>query len=383
MAVVATRTEAADDHARPSTLEIAPKRVPPVMMWAVGGAAILAFQAYLMVKWVTGPYFKHVAAGPTPVPGWMHAELIAWQALSIPAAFGLIYWLFLRPWWKERRVGVDGLIAVAGISLAVQDPLSTWAQPWFTYNSSMLNFGSWVAEMPGVSAFHAPGAMVDEPVLFIFAAYVYVFVAVAAFGSWIMRRTRARYPRISSPALIGVCVAVMALVDLVLEGLIFLRLGVYEYAGGHWALLGEHSYAKYPLEEMVTMAPVFTAAACLRFFPDDRGHTIVERGLDQVQAGAGRKLALRVLATVALLNVAMGCLYTLPNTVMSINQPSWPKDLQQRSYLTDAVCGAGTDRVCPGPLTPVLRNGGIHLGPDGQAIVPDGVTPPSIIPFHR
>ena len=373
----------ADGHVRRSAPEVEPIRIPAVMMWALAGAAILGFQAYVMIDWVTGPYFKRVPAGPTPVPGWMHAELIAWQALSIPAALALIYLFFVRPWVKERRVGVDGLIAVAGVSLAFQDPISSWAQPWFTYNSSMLNFGSWVADMPGMSAFHAPGAMVDEPVLFVFAAYAYIFVAVAAFGSWIMRRTRKRYPRIPAPALICVCLGVMAVVDVVLEGMIFLRLGVFEYPGGHWALWGQHGYAKYPLEETITIAPVFTAAACLRFFLDDRGHTLVERGLDELHAPARRQLALRVLATVAFLNVAMALLYTLPNPALSINQPSWPRGLQQRSYLTDGVCGAGTDRVCPGPATPVVRSGGIYLGPNGRAVVPSGLAPPAIIPFKR
>jgi hypothetical protein len=362
---------------------VVPKQVPAVKLWALSGAAILLFQAYVMINWVTGPYFKRVPAGPTPVPEWMHAELIAWQVLSIPAALGIIYWFFVRPWRRERRVGVDGLIAVAGLSLSFQDPISAWAQPWFTYNSSMLNFGSWVAGMPGMSAFHAPGAMVDEPVLFIFAAYVYIFVGVAALGSWFMRRVRARYPRISAPALIGVCLGFIALFDLVLEGIIFLPLGVFEYPGGHWALWGQHGYAKYPLEEMITIVPVFTAAACLRFFLNDRGQTVVERGLDEVSGSASRKLLLRVLATVAFVNVAMACFYTIPNTVLSVDQPSWPHGLQQRSYLTDGVCGAGTNRVCPGPTVPVVRNGGSYLGGHGRLITPALVAPVKIIPFTR
>jgi hypothetical protein len=151
---------------------IEPKRIPPVKMWALAGGLILAFQAYVIINWVTGPYFRRVPQGPSQPPGWMRAELIGWQVLSIPAALGIIYWFLVRPWRRERRVGIDGLIAVAGVSLAFNDPISAWAQPWFTYNSYMINFGSWVAGMPGMSAYHAPGAMVQEPILFIFAAYV-------------------------------------------------------------------------------------------------------------------------------------------------------------------------------------------------------------------
>jgi hypothetical protein len=134
---------------------------------------------------------------------------------------------------------------------------------------------------------------------------------------------------------------------------------------------------------MLTMAPLFTAAACLRFFTDDRGHTIVERGIDTITVSALRVLALRVLATIAFVNVAMACLYTIPNTILSINQPSWPTGLQQRSYLTDGLCGAATHRICPGPVTPIARNGGIYLSPNGHAIVPARVRPPAIVPFIR
>ena len=362
---------------------VEPNRVPAVKVWASAGALILVFQVYVIVKWIAGPYFKRVPTGPTQPPGWMKAELIAWQALSIPVALGLIYWLFVRPWRRERRVGIDGLIAVAAISLSFQDPISAWAQPWFTYNSYMINFGSWVAAMPGMSAYHAPGAMVQEPILFTSAAYVYAFLAAAAVGSFAMRRARARWPRMSWPSLIGICFATMCVFDFVLEGVIWLPLGVFEYPGGHWALLGMNSYHKYPLQEMLTVCGAFTAVASLRFFLNDRGQSVVERGLDEVKGSAGRKLGLRVLATVTFLNLAMLCCYTIPNTILSINQPSWPKDLQQRSYLTNFVCGAGTTIACPGPATPILRQGGAYLGAGGKLIVPRGVKLPAIVPFKK
>ena len=51
---------------------IAPDRVTvPVKWWAALGAGILAFQAFVLARWLTGPYFKHVDPGPTPLPGWM------------------------------------------------------------------------------------------------------------------------------------------------------------------------------------------------------------------------------------------------------------------------------------------------------------------------
>jgi hypothetical protein len=347
------------------------------------GGLILAFQAYTVINWVSGPYFVRVPQGPSELPTWMKIELILWQVLSIPAALALIYFFVVRPWRREGRVGVDGLIAIAAISVSWHDPISAYAQPWFTYNSYMVNFGSWVAGVPGMSAFHAPGAMVVEPIFFINSAYVYIFVGVAAFGAWVMRSVRARYPSIGNASLIGVCLLVVVVFDIILEGLIFLPLAVFEYPGGHWPLFFADEYHKYPLQEMITIVPVFTTAACLKFFLDDRGNSIADRGIDQIRGGSGKKLAMRLLATVAFLNMAMLLFYTVPNTVMSINQPAWPRDLQERSYLTNGVCGAGTDRSCPGPGTPIVRQGAPYLGPDGRMVIPPGTEPQPIIPFKH
>ena len=143
-----------------------------------------------------------------------------------------------------------------------------------------------------------------------------------------------------------------------------------------------NSYHKYPLQEMLTVCGSFTAVACLRFFHNDRGHSVVERGLDEVRGSAGRKLGLRVFATIAFMNLAMLCCYTIPNTIMSLNQPTWPKDLQQRSYLTNFVCGADTGgRLCPGPYVPIVRNTSAYEAPGGKLVLPAGARVPSILPF--
>lgn len=360
-----------------------PKRIAPVKLWAVLGAVFLAFQVFTVMRWVSGPYFERVPQGPSEPPTWMKIELIAWQALSIPVALTLLYMFVIRPWRRDGRVGVDGLIAIAAISVAWHDPISAYAQPWFTYNSYMLNYGSWVAGIPGMPAFHAPGAMVQEPILFIYSAYVYIFVGASALGAWIMRTTRKKFPATSAPSLIAVCFGMMILFDIVLEGVIFLPLGVFEYPGGHVPLLFGDTYHKYPLQEMLTIVPVFTAAGCLKFFVGDRGSSFVEKGIEKFRGGPGRTFLLRLLAVTAFLNVAMAGFYTIPNTILSLNQPEWPRDLQERSYLTDYVCGDGTDRACPGPNTPIIRQGAPYLGTDGKLVVPPGAEPPQIYKFQH
>jgi hypothetical protein len=333
---------------------VEPKRVPAVKLWAAGGVLTLAFMAYVVVNWVTGPYFKVVPTGPTPLPDWMKAEQTALQVILPAVALGCLYWFVARPWRRERRVGVDGIFAIAFLTLSFQDPLSSWAQPWFTYNSYPVNFGSWLAGVPGMSAYHAPGKMLVEPLLIIPAVYVIALLIANAVGCGAMRRARARWPRMSNPTLIGVCFLAMIVFDFIFEGILFLPLGIWE---------------------------TFTATASLRFFRDDRGHTLFERGIDEVNAPAGRKVALRALAIIAGCNLVMLCGYTIPNTIMSLNGHSWPKDLQQRSYLTTGICGAGTNRLCPGPTTPIVRNGGAYVGSNATLVVPPGARLEQIVPF--
>src|SRR5437867_8561711 len=143
---------------------IAPKRIPAYRLWAWAGGLIVAFQAYVIVKWVTGPYFERVPKGPSDPPTLMKLGLNAFQYGSIPAAAVILYLAFVRPYRRDGHVGTDGLLAVAFISLSFQDPLSSYVQPWFQYNSYLLNYGSWLNDMPGAQVFGQPGAMVHEPI---------------------------------------------------------------------------------------------------------------------------------------------------------------------------------------------------------------------------
>jgi hypothetical protein len=153
--------------------------------------------------------------------------------------------------------------------------------------------------------------------------------------------------------------------------------------GDDWPLLFAHTYHVYPLQENLTFAATFTVTASVRYFRDDKGYSIAERGIDELRVSEGRKLGLRILAMIALCNVAMLCFYTIPNTIMSVTAHAWPKDLQQRSYLTDFVCGAQTNRVCPGPTTPIVRNDGPWMGAGGMLVVPAGVKVQPIVPFKK
>jgi hypothetical protein len=355
---------------------------PAVKIWAGVGAALVLFFAYIVIDWVTGDYFKSVPQGASDTPGWMHVELIAWQVLSIPAVLALVYHFIVKPWRREKTVGIDGLLLIGGATMWVQDPWSSAVNHWFVYNTDMVNLGSWAHSLPWWNSYGKPGAMTSEPILFTPAAYVYIMLIGAAFGCMAMRRTRARYPHMGSATLVGVCFVVMCLFDVVLEGIIWLPLGVFEYPGGHWNLFPD-SYHPYPLNEMLTIGAVFTALASLRFFRDDRGHTVVERGVPKLGASPRKSLVLRALAVIAFMNVAMFAFYNVPNTMIGANSRAWPAEVQKRSYFTNGLCGQGTDRLCPGGSNPTITEHSVYPNADGGVTVPGGASSLKgrIVPF--
>lgn len=356
---------------------------PPVKIWAIVGAAVLAFIAWVLIRWVTGPFFAPVPSGPAEPPTSMKINLVFWQVASPLAALALLYWFVARPWIRDRTLGADGIFILSFSTLWFQDPLCNYAGSWVTYNSWMLNMGSWHSSVPGSASYAAPGQMLAEPLLLIPMLYVYFFWLACFGGSFVMRRAAARWPTLGKPALIGICLLAVLIFDLVLEGLIWMPGGAWSLPGGHLPVLFPGSYHQFVVNEWIPVSLTLTAVASMYHFRDDRGRTFAERGLDGVKAPSRRKLALQVLAVTGAVHVLMFLCYTGPNLVFAMNARPWPGDVQSRSYLTDYLCGPGTDRACPGPSVPNLRNnnseggsGSGYIGRDGGLRWPAGPVPP-------
>jgi hypothetical protein len=347
-----------------------PRETPPVKIWATLGGLILAFIVWVLFRWITGPYFQRVQPGPDPLPGWMKANLIFWQIASPLAAIALLVHFVARPLLRRRPLSTDGLFIIAFATLWFQDPLCNYAGSWVTYNAWMFNMGSWHASVPGSVSYAAPGHMLAEPLLLIPALYVYFFWLACVGGAWVMRRAAARWPQSAKLTLIGVCLATMVAFDLVLEGLIWMPGGVWALPGGV-PILFSGSFHQFTLNEWLPVSATLAAVASIRYFRDDRGMTIGERGADRLTATGGRRTAVRLLGVIAAVHLAMLGFYTLPNIFFGMNAYEWPVEIQNRSYLTDGICGPRTDRACPGPTVPNLRNDNSRGGSGSYYLRPD------------
>src|SRR5699024_6926281 len=139
----------------------------------------------------------------------------------------------------------------------------------------------------------------------------------------------------------------------------------------------------WPIYEGLMWGAVQAALCCLRYFTDDRGRTVVERGLDGVRGGFARQQFTRFLAIFAGVSACFFAFYMGPAQWIALHADPWPQDHQQRSYFTGGICGDGTDKPCPHPALPIPTNRSGYINGDGELVMPEGVSVPAIVPFER
>ena len=154
---------------------------------------------------------------------FMKAILFTWTADRgrLPIA---LWWFLIRPWRRERRITLDGMLFVSCGLLWFQDPLLNYFSTWSTYNTWMWNMGSWVQDIPGLGVVGEPGAMMAEPVLMNAPGYFFVLLCTML-GCWVMRLAKKRFPNINTFGLIGVVIAWTFFFDFVIEGLFLMPMG--------------------------------------------------------------------------------------------------------------------------------------------------------------
>jgi len=356
----------------------------PVRIWAALGGAILLFQLYVWISWLTGPNFERVPTGPSDPPTLMKTILITWTVVILAGLPVGIYFFIVRPWRRERRITLDGMLLVSCGLLFFQDPLLNYFNTWSTYNTWMFNRGAWTLDVPGWRSFGAPGHMMAEPLLMNGPGYSYGVLLCTILGCWVMRRVKARWPGIGNAGLIGVLIAWSFFFDLVIEGLFLMPMGLFTYPGAIRSLsLNAGTYYQWPIYEGVMWGGVQAGLCALRYFTDDRGRSFVERGLDRIQGGFVRQQGLRFLAIFAACSTFFFVFYNIPAQWFAMHTDPWPADIQKRSYFLMGVCGDGTGRLCPDPSLPIPGNDTATITPDGKVILPPGKELPKIVPFSK
>jgi hypothetical protein len=358
-------------------------KVKPVTVWAAVGGAVLLLQLYVWIRWITGPYFTRVPAGPSDPPTYMKALLTTNAVVMCVGLPFVIWWFIIRPWVRERRITLDGILFVSCALFFFQDPLLNYFNTWCTYNTWLWNRGSWSSHIPGWVSPESPGRQVAEPLLINATGYGMVLVLAIA-GCWFMRRIKARWPGISNVGLILLTYAAAFVADFVMEAGFMLPFGLYTYPGSIRSVtVFAGTYHQWPIYEGLMWGGVMTALTCLRYFTDDRGRTVVERGLDQVRGGFAKQQLVRFLAIFAAVSGCFFFFYNIPAQWIGMHSDPWPADHLKRSYFNGGICGDGTDVPCPDPTLPIPTKRSGYIDTDGKLVLPDGVGLPQTVPIER
>lgn len=359
-------------------------KVKPVQIWAAAGGALLVLQLYVWIRWVTGPYFQRVPAGPTDPPMYMKAFL---TMNSVVVCVGLpiaIWWFIVRPWRRERRITLDGMLLVSMGLMFFQDPLLNYFNTWCTYNTWLFNRGSWSSNIPGWVSPEEPGHQVPEPILVNAPGYAAGVLMITIFGCWVMRRIKSRWPNISNLRLIVATYAFTFVLDFVMEAGFMLPFGLYSYPGAIRAVsFSAGTYHQWPVYEGLMWGGVQAGLCSLRFFTDDRGRTVVERGLDHVRGGVARQQLSRFLAVFAGVSACFFFFYNVPAQWVGMHADPWPADHLKRSYFNGGICGDGTNVPCPDPVLPIPTKRSGFIDSNGKLVLPEGSRLPPTVPFER
>jgi hypothetical protein len=341
----------AEEPSSSSASPVAVKSLKPITFWAVLGILFVLLQAYVYTDWLTGPTFS-IAHPTEPVPTitkfWCWALQIG---TGITFTSVLVY--VIRQCRRERRLTFDAMLAIAWAAVAWQDLIVNLIRPTFFYNSYLISFTSWGPSIPGWISPNGSG--LPEPIFLAGFGYmdsVFFCMIICA----VMRLAKRRMPSLNAIGLIAVAIAMGAVLDLALE-VACVRTKLWAYPGTIQSLSlwgGEHH--QFPIYESLLWGSVWAAAACLRYFRDDKGRSVVERGADSLAASNKWRTALRAFAVIGFVN-AMYVVYNVMMSFIALQIDQTPAGYPE--YLRNGLCGPGTAWACPGPDVPIPMNGNV------------------------
>jgi hypothetical protein len=325
----------------------------PVGVLAGLGAVLLLLELVVLWKWISGPNFERVPVGASPMEGWRSVLLQAMQIGFTLGGIVALYFFLLRPWLRERRLTFDGLLALSTLLVSIYDPMSSYFHYWFTYNAFFLNRGSAVTEIPGWVPFAEPAHQIAWPMLLIPGEYVVLFVVLSMLGCWILRSMHRRWSHVRGISWIAGTTVFFTLcaMSVLLEGFLLLPLGVYQMSGfTPFEFLGNHNAMK----NFVFFGLAFTASSLVRYYRNDRGQTIVERGAERITSTRMANTA-RFLSVFAFVQLLMFFLYHFPVALWTLAEKDapWQDSMIENTWMNNGICGAATPRLCPGQMEPL------------------------------
>ena len=344
---------------RKETSLAGPKNVPVKVFAGLGVLISLVFVSTLY-QWVTSPYFAPSPVGSDPIPDWL-LQLIRFTEVFCAALIVWFLWvLLIKPWIRNRKMPWDGILMLALFTMWVQDPMCNYFNFTFMYNAYFINRGSWCLFLPG---WQSPrGSNLPEPIFLMGGIYLWwTTINVIAF-SWSLKKLRVWLPTFSTLAHIPIAFVSIVILDALLE-IPATRFGLFAYPGAPYSLtLWAGKYYQFPIYENIFMNFNYLSIGLLRYYRDDRGESLAERGTAALKIPEAAKTWVRFFALVGFCNISYFIVYFLPFNWMAMQSDTFPP---YPSYMRYEICGKGTPYACPSREVPVpSRKTVAPIGPD-------------------
>jgi hypothetical protein len=316
--------------------------------FAALGVVFLGITVYVFAAWIISGDATPTKPGPDPIPGYVKAFAWIYQASGVILLVACVIYI-VRKSRREGQLTFDGMIFFAWATAMWLDPATNnFIRPNLLYNSYLINFGSWAPHIPG---WLSPNAnLLPEPIVAYIGLYGVPGVLVAMLGCFGMRLGRRRWPHMGKVGVFLVGMAVVGVFDLLLE-LFLIRTQMWSYplAIRELSVWGGTRF-QFPVYESFLFGACWTATAGLRYFRDDRGRSVVERGASADHPNKTRSTLMRLLAVTGFVHLTY-LIYSILFSWAAVYGGPYPEGYP--SWMLNGMCGPGTEYVCQGPHEPI------------------------------
>jgi len=333
--------------ATPDSLTVE-RRVDVSKWFAVLGAAFLAITVYVFAAWILSGDATPTKPGPDPIPGYVKAFAWIYQSSGVILLIGCIVYC-VRKSRREGQITLDAMIFFAWATAMWLDPATNnYIRPNLLYNSYLINFGSWAPHIPG---WLSPNAhLLPEPIVAYIGLYGAPGVLVAMLGNFFMRLGKRRKPQMGKLGVFLCGAAAIATFDLILEVfLIRFQMWSYPLAIRELSIFGGTRF-QFPVYESFLFGTCWAATAGLRYFRDDKGRSVVERGALANSPNKTKSTIVRLLAVTGFVHLTY-LIYSILFSWAAVYGGPYPEGYP--SWMLNGMCGPGTEYVCQGPNEPI------------------------------
>jgi len=242
---------------------------------ALVGLPILILELWTIIAWL-GDDAHQITEFRTPYSvNWWAAR--AYETVAVLVFIGVSQHV-IRQCWRERRLTFDAMFLLAGMTMFWSDLGVNLLGPAYLLSSNFVNLNNPLGHLPGM--INPDIGRAPDPILFTILLESAGILLGAWLICWIAGRIRAARPDISTAKLLLYILGIGLVLDLSLE-LPIVALGLWTYPAPDWMSLSPGRGLRFPVAEWLSGAMVFLFCGALRLFKDDKGRTIVERGLER------------------------------------------------------------------------------------------------------